>query len=250
MSVATTIENNSITGVELSCKDKYKGIYLTEKNIPLEDYQESWYQSFINKNFNTKKHPLFEHIHNRRESLSYYLFYKYRNEISPLNYMRVTDYIDMPFYCDEETIEERNNWRIRSVRSYSILKNITINCYYCGQISNRDYQFYWGSMINFQEYNLGDVIRWSKYSFGRSSFVEARVSGVSLSPCPCCENAIKIIIFIKNNQIAEVIPQDESNMMNVYAVVGSNRKPWRLWPKTSSYPYRIEPLFRISSRNY
>lgn len=33
-------------------------------------------------------------------------------------------------------------------------------------------KFYWGSLLDFPEYRIGDVIRWSNYSIGESDIVE------------------------------------------------------------------------------
>ncbi len=94
-------------------------------------------------------------------------------------------------------------------------------------------KFYWGSLLNFPEYKMGDTIRWSDYSTGDENIEELVYARGFVDG----DHSIKTIIEIKHNKIVNFyFDYDKPEIDNLsyndsaHAFYGEQWLPWLVMP--------------------
>lgn len=96
-------------------------------------------------------------------------------------------------------------------------------------------KFYWGTLLDFPEYQIGDEIRWSDYSIGEADIAEVVRARAYIDGA----HHLEIIIHIKQNRIISFEMLDEKlpdGEIKPLAYIGNDWNPWLVIPD----PYFIK----------
>jgi hypothetical protein len=213
---------------------QYSRIYISKEWIPIKTFERNYFKQKVNQCCHRIDDPLLielaalikqknsskRHKHSINIKRYFYIM-RYYFDIS--SYLRICQYFQFKFYSSHNKALLNYDSKIKSC---CILKNIIID----DQMS--DYVFYWGTLLNFQEYKLGDSIIWSEYSVGEKNIKNIYLVAHSLKPISLKYQTIKI--YLKNgilSSISTYMPQDSyfsaSDMRIAYEY--SNNAPYLTW---------------------
>lgn len=245
------IENNKIIGLankkvsSLEYGESVGSPFISEDLIFFEDYEREYFKSvFIEKvlhsehnNYDIALQTLSTRYSSAINWLGIHmkrLFHKYSDRWSQEEFLRIAKFLEINFYISEKDNENFQITKSVPVKSCAILKDVSIKCSDCGKTFKSDYWFAWGSLLNFPEYTIGDLITWSDYSLGEKKLTEVNATGYPLlanSEHEKCEWHGEIFIQIINNKIAGVKWQKRFvNIDHVKAYIGKEMKPYLFWP--------------------
>ena len=99
----------------------------------------------------------------------------------------------------------------------------------CGEESLFYFQFHWGQLHGFTEYELGDEILWDGFALGYPELEDVYVVARADGECPACkQRQDQILIYIKNNRVHSLEPEilEEIKYPHQSPFVSKSWVPW------------------------
>ncbi|AOT06980.1 hypothetical protein [Pseudoalteromonas luteoviolacea] len=151
------------------------------------------------------------------------LFFLERHCWDKKTYQRMANYLNLHYYTKNQYDEIDHQTPIKSC---CILKDVNIDN------KKMDYVFYWGNLLNFPEYQLGEKIQWSEYSVGEQELTDVHLIGHPLQPT---SNETQVIsIRLVDGTLVSVEPHKWSNIYQIerdsrIAYLGPDWDPYLTW---------------------
>lgn len=231
------IKNNRIHSLQptllKNIKYTFQGPFISDDFISWDDYQASWIKNQWAQLLGTAKNGEFDHCmlpdltdsmtQVWNENIKYlYLISKYRHSI--------------PFPLFERCVLQRPIYIHNSANEGITLDSQLKTCAVLhARHNDREIiiKFYWGSLLDFPEYQVGDTIQWTEYATGDKLIDEVVYARGFIDE----DHSTLVIIEIKHNRIVKVHfdydkPDIDAITYNekAYVFFGHNWLPWMVMP--------------------
>ena len=223
-------------------KYTFQGPFISDNLVSWKDYQSDWIKKqwgelMENTQIDEFNHCVLPNLTDgvcsfRNENIKYlYLISKYRHSIPLALFERCVLQRPINIY----------NTTSKQVTLDSQLKTCAI-LHATHNDKIKLVKFYWGDLLNFPEYEVGDTIKWSKYATGEKFIEEVVYARGYIDE----DHSSLVIIEINSNQIVNIhFDYDKLDTArsilheNAPAYFGENWLPWMVMPDNKFIASRI-----------